>query len=350
MRLGLLASVTALLLATPAAWSQTLVYRNFIALPDRSITGLSGIAYAGGRQHYAIADNSDRIYPLNIELSQAGDVAKVEIARPMLLPRRGDFEGIALSATRDTVFLSDESPGITQHVLLGLREIRKLPVPEIFKNIVGNSGFESLTISPDGKTLWTANERALIVDGNPQTPATPILSVTRVRLQRYDLAADGAAMPREQFEYETSGVHDWGGQIGLCDLAALPDGRLLALERSAAQNFSGVSSIRTRIFLIDTAGATDISKPPFDKGLTDQPQPPVKVSKTLLYDGFVNDANGENVEGLCLGPALADDHFAILGIVDNTDGGLNVSTTGIVSFELDLTPSSPASTAPTKSP
>src|SRR5439155_8514312 len=122
----------------------------------------------------------------------------------------------------------------------------------------------------DCKTLWTANERALKVDGNPQTPATPILAVTRVRLQRYEIGDDGAARPKEQFEYETSGVHDLAGQIGLCDLAALPDGRLLALERSAAQNFSGVKSIRTRIFLVDPTGATDISKPLFDQSLVNQ--------------------------------------------------------------------------------
>jgi hypothetical protein len=171
------------------------------------------------------------------------------------------------------------------------------------------------------------------------------MSVTRVRLLRYDVAPDSAT-PREQFEYDTSGVHDWGGQIGLCDLAALPDGRLLALERSAAQNLSGVASIRTRIFLIDASGATDIGKPPYDKGLTGQPDPPAKVKKTLLYDDFVHDANGENVEGLCVGRTLGEGRWAVIGVVDNTDGGLGVSASGFVSWEFELSTPAPTS-APT---
>jgi hypothetical protein len=163
-------------------------------------------------------------------------------------------------------------------------------------------------------------------------------------LQRIELGGENAT-PREQFEYETSGVHDWGGTIGLCDLAALPDGRLLALERSAAQNFSGQVSIRSRIFLIDTSGATDISKPPYDKGLAAVEKPPTKVSKTLLWDGLACDADGENFEGLCLGPRLGvDDRWAVVGVVDNTDGGLGVSKPSIVSFELDL--AAPPTTRP----
>ena len=97
-------------------------------------------------------------------------------------------------------------------------------------------------------------------------------------------------------------------------------------------------TIRSRVFLIDPAGATDIGKPPYDKGLGDasSPSPPVKVKKRLLFDDFVCDANGENLEGLCLGPKLAEDRYVVVGVVDNTDGGLGVSKASVVTFELNL--------------
>ena len=349
MRAGAL--LLSLMLIVSPAGAATLEYRDCHRL-GVELRGLSGITHGGEDRYYAVADNSDRVYPIAVSVSGDAKIEGVEVQRPWLMKQRGDNEGVALSRGGDSLFISDESPAIGEYLLPGLRRTRALPVPEVFsRHIVPNQGLESLTISDDGKTLWTANERALAVDGNRQTPATPMLAITRVRLLRYEI--DGAkATPREQYEYQTSGVHDSGGQIGLCDLAALPDGRLLALERSAAKNFfSGKASIRTRIFLVDVSGATDISGPPYDHGLVGadgvavEPAP-VTVSKTLLFDGFVCDADGENLEGLCLGRTLGEGRFAVIGVVDSGDGGLGVSQTALVSFELrlDAHPPPPATT------
>ena len=49
------------------------------------------------------------------------------------------------------------------------------------KKINGNYGFESLTISGDGLTLWTANEEALTVDGDRSSYSDG----TIVRLVKY---------------------------------------------------------------------------------------------------------------------------------------------------------------------
>jgi len=200
------------------------------------------------------------------------------------------------------------------------------------RTTIRNQGFESLTITRDGKTLWTANERALLCDGNLRTPAEPFGSTTKVRLLRFELS-EGEAKSRAQFVYQTSGVHDVGGQIGLCDLASLPDGRLLALERSAAQNLQGRKSIRTRIYVVDVAGATDVSGPEYRDGLKDKPV--TKVSKSLLYDGFVFDDDGENVEGLCLGPQVQKGRYIVVGVVDDGEA-LHVSGRRLVAFELLL--------------
>jgi hypothetical protein len=105
-------------------------------------------------------------------------------------------------------------------------------------------------------------------------------------------------------------------------------------------NFSGDKSIRTRVFVVDVAGATDVSQPPDDKGLVNQS--PTKVRKTPLFDGFVCSQHGENLEGLCLGPQLGRNRWTVLGVIDDGDGPLKLSRSAVVSFELDL--NAPANT------
>ena len=346
MRLGTLVGVlvvVASLTVTARARAQTLTYRGCVKPAKFSaMHGLSGISHARGDGYLVVRDDSNWLVGAFITCRADGSIERCEISKSDPLPARLDFEGIAFSPGDDTVYVSDESPSITQHSLPpATQPIRRLALPEVFRNIVQNQGLESLTLSPDGKSLWTANERALTVDGNPQTPADPIMATTRVRLLRFDLSGKE---PRaaEQFEYQTSGVHDWGGTIGLCDLVALPDGRLLALERSAAMNFQKVASIRTRIFLVDTAGAEDISGVASLANRPPAPAPGGGVKKTLLYDGYVCGERGANLEGLCLGPKLGENRWAVIGVVDSTDGGLGLSETSVVSFELDLDAPAPA--------
>lgn len=335
------AMVLLMLLAAPAgAQEATLVYRGCARLSDRRVIGLSGLTRAGDSDVYlGVMDSGPVLVKLSIKLKADGSIESAgSTAFLPIMARLRDLEGIAFTnPKRDSVIVSDEtSPGLTEVSLSDGKLLQSLRVPALFKTFVPNKGFESCTMSPDGKSLWTANERALKIDGNPQTGVTPIMSQTRVRLLKYDVRGN-TYTPAGQYEYDTSGVHDWAGQIGLCDLAALPDGRLLALERSAAENLSGVKSIRTRIFLVNAparSGATDISKPPFDRGLINRS--PVKVHKTMLYDGFVCSAHGENMEGLCLGPSLGKGRWSVLGVVDNTDGPMHLSKSSVVAFELEI--------------
>ena len=334
------------LLVPAAAYAQRLTCRGFVRLDAKQATGLSGITYAGNGTYWGVLEWEAKLVRLRIALRADGSLESVNVDRAVQMSKGSDCEGVAWTRARpDGIVVSTEAPELMEVSVKDGRRLRSIELPPTLAHTVKNQGLESLTYSVDGKSLWTANERALKADGNPMTPATPMLSVTRVRLQRFDVRPD-AITPAEQFEYQTSGVHDLAGQIGLCDLAALPDGRSLALERSAAQKLSGEKSIRTRIFLVDPAGATDVGQPPYDEGLVNQRT--VKVKKTLLYDGFVCDADGENFEGICLGPELSPGRWAVIGVVDNTDGGLGVSKPAVVAFELDLNaaPASGPSTQP----
>jgi hypothetical protein len=319
-----------------SGFAQTLSFRGCADVKDPGVQGLSGITRVGGDIYWAVMDNSDRVVQFEIKLGADGSITSAKELAQVRVAERKDFEGIAYTgAAKDSILLSDENPaGITEYHLSDGKKLRAIDIPSVFKHAVRNAGFESLSLSPDGKTLWTANERALTIDGNSMLQAEPIMSTTRVRLQRFD--RDGETFrPSGQFLYRTGGVHDWGGQIGLCDLAALPDGRLLALERSAAMNFSKIGSIRTRIFLVDTRNVTDVSGPAFEQGVKDD-HTSKEAEKMALFDGFVCDADGENLEGLCLGPSLGAGRWAVLGVVDSTDGLLHVSKSRIVAFELNM--------------
>jgi len=303
-----------------------------------AITGMSGITYAGGSTFWVVLDNSDKAVCLDITFKDDCSIRRVKPVAGITLDARHDYEGIAIAdAKQNIAYLSDEdTPAVHRVDLTTGSMLGDLPLPPVFRQIMRNQGLESLTISPDHKTLWTANERALLIDGNLKAPAEPFGSTTRVRLQSFDLSGD-RPRPTGQFVYQTSGVHQLGGQIGLCDLAALPDGRLLALERSAGEAIDGKRSIRTRIFLVNAAAASDVGGHAFDEGLKDKPL--VKVFKTPLYDGLVFDDDGENLEGLCLGPQVSKNRWIVLGCVDDGDG-IHVSKPRIVAFEL-LLPSAP---------
>jgi hypothetical protein len=314
-----------------------LTFRGCVDVNDPSIQGMSGVTYTGiDDTYWVVLDNSNRIVKFQIKLAADGSIQSCKITGEVKLIQQKDFEGIAFTTpARNSVFLADESPAIAEYRLSDGRPIRLVDVPGVFRHVVANQGFESLSLSPDGKTLWTANERALAIDGNLKVMAEPMFATTRCRLQRFSI--DGESIkPSGQFLYRTSGVHDIGGQIGLCDLVALRDGRLLALERSAAKNLSDFYSIRTRIFLIDTSHATDITGPPFDAGLPKDDQTTRPVDKFLLYDGLLCDQDGENLEGLCLGPPLGPDQWAVIGVVDSTDGPMHVSRSRLVAFALNL--------------
>ena len=209
--------------------------------------------------------------------------------------------------------------------------LQTVNMPKVFMHQVDNRGLESLTRRPDGKEMWTANEEALTVDG----PTASQTAGTVVRLQRFTVD-ENRVTPAEQYAYAVEPIHSAIGLpvcSGLSDLVELPDGRMLTLERSARE---GLPPFETRIYLIDFTGATDISKGDLADCLKGKSYRP--VAKIEL---FKSTKIGENLEGLCLGPKLANGNWAILGVVDNGDP---ISKNTLVAFELSDPTSLPIET------
>ena len=98
-----------------------------------------------------------------------------------------------------------------------------------------------------------------------------------------------------------------GRGTGLSDLVALPDGRLLALERSL-----GIGGLRIRLYELDLSGADDVSRTASLAGARIHP-----VRKHLLWE---RRSLSDNIEGAALGPPLGDGSRSLLLISDDGHG------------------------------
>jgi|GEM_PF-493162 len=315
----------AALTSAPAAQSLTVIARDAVLLPGTttdqhgtpfSVTGLSGVSSLGGGSFVCVMDNSDKLVFVDVTLDGDAMIVGATITGGLSLEHARDYEGVAPAGRAGTVFLSEEgTPGVHEYDMADGLWIRSLATPPVYSSLRSNRGFESLTRLCSSGALWTANEEALTVDGPAASPS----SGSVVRLLHVD--PDGSAA--QQLAYEIESMHGpflpgGAGQSGLSELVALPDGSLLALERSLAV---ANPLYLSRLYLVDPAGATDVSALPGLAGASYTP-----VGKQLLWSG-----SASNLEGLTLGPRLGPNRWALIGVVDDGDP---LSTNQLVSFEL----------------
>ena len=349
---------------------------------DVAVGGLSGVTYdAVNNQYYAISDDRSsnaRFYtftinPANNAVTFTNVVQLKDASGNPFAVNTLDPEGIALTKN-GTVFVSSEGeanigagrvsdPFIKEFSLTPGQEVRSLPVSKKFLPVVvdtDNSGtintgdtqtagvrnnlaFESLTISPNQKTLYTATENALFTDGGIATLATG----SRSRIVQYNLAS---GLPEKEYLYVTAPIAKAStvtpnfNDNGLVDLLALDDrGTMLALERSFG---SGVGNT-IKIYEISLQGATDISTIDSLSSLsTDQLNAIAPTQKRLLLNlDSLNLPNSDgnhptgtdNIEGIAFGPKLADGRQSIVLVSDNNFG--STQFTQILTLSADVIPS-----------
>ncbi len=333
---GALVVASALAPLTPcAAWAQGLAveFRSAAALGSTAtdqhgaaftIAGLSGVTYIGPatgtglHRFLAVMDNSDKLVEIEAGFGPTGMLTSAAVVRGFSLGQTADFEDLAISPDGARLWLCDEGgPGVRAVAFPGLEQAETLSIPEVFGTRRANFGFEALAVSRDGREVWTANEEALAADGPLSTPGAG----TVVRLLR--LRDEGVGhVAAAQHAYACEAMHGavvTGARSGLVALVVLPSGRVLALERSFAFNLGGF--FRSRMFEIDAGAATDVSGVPSLDGAAYAP-----VAKALLWSGNLN-----NLEGLCLGPALDAGGLALVGVVDDGDP---LSSNTLVSYRV----------------
>ena len=319
---------------------------HMVLSPPAGVTvdQMSGVTYLGlvGGNHRFIAAEEVRgeLVGFNVAFNANGRITAIgNIAAISINPSEDleDFEGIAFTnPTRNSVFLSDEDAlgagdnlGVREVSLATGAELQAVNIPAVFATRRANRGFESLARSPDGSVMWTANEQALTVDGPISTSSVR----TNVRLLKLNVAGD-AVTAGPQFAYQVEPIHGTSPigspQSGLSDLVALPDGTLISLERSVSF-LASPSTYLNRIYEIDFNGATDISAGLTAGGLAGQSFTP--VGKQLLWSGPVDGTNGQNLEGLTLGPRLANGDWLLVGVVDD-EASDSLSMNTVVAFTL----------------
>ena len=359
------------LLALPSL-AQTLTYlgqqivstsATFRGLP---VGGLSSIDYvpATGRYLAISDDRSDRgparFYELALDLSKfrrsatPGDAGVTWVNMTTMLDLDGrpfgrnmvDPESLRLDSRRNLIYWSNEgqrsSAGFQNPTIRRMtpdgKPAGEFPVPAYYNptgsasglaagdmGVYNNLAFESIAITPDGKTLWTMSENGLAQDSLP----TAVGRGSRARLLSFDLDSGKAGAehvyevgpvpfpPARPGDFATNGVPD---------MLALSSHEFIVIERAYAVGAltPGVAALThqptsntIKLYLIDTQGATDVSGWTTIKG-----RDVVPVKRTMLLDlsSLKNDDGSvlalDNIEGLTFGPNVDGKRTLIL-VSDN---------------------------------
>lgn len=309
------------------------------------VGGLSGISYDAGRDcYYVISDDRSakgpaRFYTVRLALSDRGiDEVTLSAVQPLLdedgrpFPPAAfdasppivppDPEGIAFDAGRQRLYWSSEGERRTDRArgavlsdpwvrIAGLDGTYlgrfELP-PELAMSARGtgprrNTALEGLTLTADGRMLFTAMEGPGYNDG--ALPDRDHGALTRITAYRLDT---GTAAPAAQYAYQLEPAPAPADTNGLTDLLALSDTSLLVIERA----FSARPAVR--LFRADLADATDVLGMP---ALTEAGVKPMR--KTLLADLSATPGLEplDNIEGLTLGPRLPDGRQTVVLVSDD---------------------------------
>lgn len=208
--------------------------------------------------------------------------------------------------------------------------------PTITTGRQDNRGFEGLTVSPDGKILYAVLQDPLVNEGAQNDGRRGQF----VRIVMYSVAT---GQPIGQFLYPLELLADINGRIpgtandfgataqgrniGVSAIVAINDHQFFVLERDNRGVFSvdpaAVLPVGSkRVFLVDIAGATDVTNVSLAGGIlpggvatvTKTATPFIDMQAALAAQGL---PLPEKVEGLTVGPQLANGGYLLLAGTDN---------------------------------
>lgn len=318
---------------------------------NTQVGGLSGLAYDRINDiFYAVSDDrSDfapaRFYALKLKFNKQKEQPKLEnvkvIGVNFLKNKQGntypkgevDSEGIALTGDR-TVLISSEGvtskkipPFIDEFDLLSGKWIRSLPIPSRYllapeendpksakkeskaqelQGVRDNLGFESLTVIRDSigdpYRVFTITENALAQDSQPDDQPS------ESRFLHY-LVGNIAPLIIAEHRYPLEAMVAPVTQIGVNEIISIDrGGHFLTLERS-----NGTSGFSAKIWQIATGSATDTST---IKSFRVRPNAR-SIRKKLVLDLATLGIKLDNLEGMAIGPRLADGSQSLILVSDD---------------------------------
>ncbi|MFC4500572.1 MULTISPECIES: esterase-like activity of phytase family protein [Streptomyces] len=223
------------------------------------VGNFSALALDGDGSLAALSDRSS-LFDLNARTLAPKKVVQLADENGAAL----DSEGLVIDRDGTRLITSETEPSIRRYSADG-RILDRLPVPASLLvapagRATTNQTFEGLTLLPGGRTLLASMEYAISGD---TAGIVRFQTWTRTRGNHFRLAA--------QYAYRTDDPI-----LGVPEVQALPDGRLLVLERGFT---AGVGNT-VRLYLADPRHATDTSR---IDNLTGQPDVRL-IKKTLLTD------------------------------------------------------------------
>jgi 3-phytase/alkaline phosphatase D len=328
------------------------------------IGGLSSITYDTNRGvYYSISDDQGtidpvRYYTLDIDVSDGqldpGDIAFLEVTTILdengapYAPGSLDPEGLVLAHQGQLYYTSEgfssRTPPVDPFVKrmnLNGRQTRAVTIPDKFlpdedgkQGVRNNLAFESLNVTPNQHTLWTAVEGALVQDG----PAANVGQESFARMLQYRLSS---GQPGAEYVYVVNPVADVPDPPnsfrvnGLVELLPLDNvGTMLAMERS----FSVGKGNTVWLFEIQQKDATDVSGyfSLFPNGISNPPVDFDPVTKRLILDVEKDlGIEPDNLEGMAFGPPLPDGRLPLILVSDNNFNAGQVTQFIALAVELE---------------
>ena len=267
---------------------------------------LSGIAWDVASQTlFAVSDT----LPIIVPLTPSGDFRSWSLGSPIRLLLEETWDGEGIAVTPEGFLVANERGPHVYAFDRGGRLLRELALPPVFAQCVKNKALESLSLTPDGRYVFTANESTLLVD-EPQPTTT---EGALVRVLRHDLTTGEEAA----HAYRTEPIFAVGpsSDMGVSDVLALSPTDLLVMERS----FVPGSGNSIRVFRARFGGFSVL-------GAASLPLATPAMTKTLFFD-FASVPGAElagrgphhfpNYEGLALGPVRADGRRILFVVSDD---------------------------------
>jgi hypothetical protein len=316
---------------------------------NTTVGGLSGLAYDRNEDiFYAISDDRSefapaRFYALKLKFSpEQPKLDDVEVIGVNFLKDRNgntypkgevDPEGIALTGDR-TVLVSSEgvtskgiSPFIDEFDLLTGKWLRSLPIPQRYlfgskkelnstkselsnpepQGVRDNLGFEALTVIRDSigdpYRVFTITENAMAQD--MQTDKN---QPSESRFLHY-LVGNIAPLIVAEHRYPVEAIAPPINQIGVNEIVAIDrGGHFLTLERS-----NGSVGFSAKLWQIAIGSATDTSSVN-----SFRVSPDVRsIRKKLVLDLATLGIKLDNLEGMAIGPRLADGSQSLILVSDD---------------------------------